>query len=100
MMSDVINLDDHRKAEPCVLHRDKTLTVFGREYVLTRTCWSGNPAGGWMSVRDASGAMMFVRAGDLPDATVVDLIGAWVDGHGVGRKEAARAAARCTGDLA
>ncbi|SDG60312.1 hypothetical protein SAMN05216338_1001875 [Bradyrhizobium sp. Rc2d] len=95
----MINIADHRKTEPRVVHRDKPLTVFGREYVVRRTSSSGNPAGGWFSVKDSQGEMLFVRAGDLPDAVIVDLIGAWTDGFGVGRKQAAKAAARGTGDI-
>ncbi|MHC2844833.1 hypothetical protein [Bradyrhizobium diazoefficiens] len=96
-MSDVIKLSDRRKPEPCVVHVDRTLIVLGREYVVRRTSWQGNKNGGWFSVRDADGEMLFVRAGDLPDARIVDLIGAWMDGYGVGRKAAARAAVRGTG---
>ncbi|MBP1294290.1 MULTISPECIES: hypothetical protein [Bradyrhizobium] len=99
-MSDVINLDDRRKTKPAVAHVDRVLTVFGREYGLRRTFWSSNPARGWLTVRDARGEMMFARVGDLPDATVVSLIEAWMDGYSVGRKEAARTAARGgTGDI-
>lgn len=45
--------------------------------------------------------MLFVRVGDLPDVMLSELIGVWMDGYGVGRKAAARAAARgYTGDIA
>lgn len=95
----VINIADHRKSEPGVVHVDRSLKVFGREYLVRRTSWQANKNGGWLSVRDSAGEMIFVRAGDLPDARIVDLIGAWVDGYGVGKKAAARAAVRFTGDI-
>lgn len=95
----VINISDHRKPKPAVVHVDRVLTVFGREYTLRRTSWGGNPASGWLSVKNSHGEMLFVRVGDLPDAIVADLIGAWVDGYAVGRKEAARDAVRLTGDI-
>lgn len=99
MMSDVIKLDDHRKPEPCVVHNDRAVTVWDREYNVRRTAWSGNPAGGWFTVRDAGGQMMFVRAGDLPDPYIRDLIMAWLDGNGVGRRHAL-AAKGYTGEIA
>ena len=97
----VIRLDDHRKApEPKTVHVDRTLTVFGREYTVTRSTWGNNKNGGWVRVRDGAGQMLCVRGGDVPDAQLVDMIGCWVDGYGVGRKEAATAAARgYTGDI-
>ncbi|TWI70525.1 hypothetical protein QIH77_03240 [Bradyrhizobium diazoefficiens] len=98
-MSEVIRLDDHRKApEPAVVHVDRVMTVFGRDYPVRRTSMNGRV--GWFSVRDPRGQMMFVKTGDLQDAQIVDMIGAWVDGYNVGRREAARAAVRGgTGDI-
>lgn len=93
----IINLEDHRKREPAVVHADRVMTVFGREYAVRRSSMNGRP--GWFSVRDDAGQMMFVRAGDLPDSLIFDLIGAWADGYPVGRKEAARAAVRLKGDI-
>lgn len=95
----VINIADHRNTELGVVHVDRTLTVFGREYLVKRTTWQGNKNAGWFSVRNTDGEMLFVRAGDLPDDRIVDLIGAWVDGYGVGKKAAARAAVCFTGDI-
>lgn len=100
MMTKVIHLDDHRKPEPCVVHRDSEMTVFGRTFTVRRTAWSGNPAGGWFTVRDDNGEMLFVRAGEMADVMVRELVMAWVDGFGVGRRQAAKAAARGTGDIA
>lgn len=96
----VIQLDDRPKSKPMVTHADRTLTVFGREYVVRRSTWGHNKNGGWFGVRDSDGRMLFVRGGDLPDSVISDLIGAWMDGYGVGRKEAARAAVRGKGDIA
>ncbi|MDA9411876.1 hypothetical protein [Bradyrhizobium sp. CCBAU 45384] len=96
----VINISDHRKPEPCVVHVDRTLVVFGREYTVRRSTWGNNKNGGWFGVRDSDGRMLFVRGGDLPDKVIADLIGCWVDGYGVGCTEAARAAVRATGDIA
>ncbi|WP_256805781.1 hypothetical protein [Bradyrhizobium sp. Bra64] len=99
-MSDVINLDKPSQAGGCRRSCDRTLTVFGREYSIRRSFFSSNPKSGWFSVRNAAGEIMFVRSGDLPDAMIVELIGCWIDGYGVGRKEAAKAAARgYTGDI-
>ncbi|QOZ66389.1 MULTISPECIES: hypothetical protein [Bradyrhizobium] len=96
----IINFADRRKTEPCVVDVDRTLVVHGREYTLRRSSWRGNKTGGWVGVRDSEGRMMFVRGGNPPDSLIVELIGAWVDGYGVGRKEAAKAAARgYTGDI-
>lgn len=99
-MSEVINIADHHKPEPCVVHVDRTLVVFGREYTVRRSSWQGNKNGGWFGVRDGARQMLFVRGGDLPDSVIVDMISCWVDGYGVGRKEAARAAVRGAGDIA
>lgn len=93
----VINLEDRRKREPAVVHVDRVLTVFGREYTVRRSSLNGRI--GWISVKDSRGQMLFVRGGDLPDSIVVDLIGAWVDGYNVGRREAGRAAVRGMGDI-
>ena len=95
-MSNIVNLNDLRsKPEPAVVHADRVMTVFGREYTVRRSSMNGRI--GWFSVRDGEGQMMFVRAGDLPDSQIADLIGAWADGYSVGRKEAARAAVRLKG---
>jgi len=94
----IINLDSHRKTEPAVVHADRKLTVLGHDYTARRSSMNGRI--GWISVKDARGQMLFVRAGDLPDSVLVDLIGCWMDGYSVGRREAARAAARgTTGDI-
>ena len=95
----IIQLDDHRTTKSRVTHQDRTLTVFGHEYVTRRHAWDGRKTGGWISVRNAAGEMLFVRAGDMPDSQLVDMIGCWMDGYSVGRKEAARAAVRGTGDI-
>ena len=96
----IIHLDDHRTTKSRVTHQDRTLTVFGHEYSVRRHAWDGRKTGGWISVRNAGGEMLFVRPGELPDAVIADLIGAWMDGYGVGRKEAAKAPARgYTGDI-
>jgi hypothetical protein len=100
MTADLIKLDDHRKPKPGVVHNERTLTVLDREYTVRRTAWSSNPAGGWFTVRHEAGVMLFVRAGDMPDAVIRDLIMAWMDGYGVGRREAARDAASGTGEIA
>ncbi|OSJ32552.1 hypothetical protein BSZ19_18550 [Bradyrhizobium japonicum] len=94
----VIKLDDHRKPKPTVVHNDRRITVLRSEYVVRRTSWEGNKNGGWFSVRDAHDSMLFVRAGDLPDKQIADLVMAWLDGRAVGRKQVL--AAKCyTGDI-
>ncbi|MHC2576575.1 hypothetical protein ACVI1J_001713 [Bradyrhizobium diazoefficiens] len=96
----VIRLDDHRKApEPKTVHVDRTLTVFGREYTIRRSTWGNNKIGGWVSARDRAGQILFVRGGDVADSVLVEMIGCWMDGYSVGKKEAARAAVRGTGDI-
>lgn len=87
-MTEVIRLDDHRKGEPMVLHNDRQITVLRSEYTFRRSSWQGNKAGGWISVRDAHDTVLFVRAGDIPDAQITDLVLAWLDGRAVGRKQA------------
>ncbi|MCS3893461.1 hypothetical protein M2171_002594 [Bradyrhizobium japonicum USDA 38] len=97
-MSDVIRLSDHRSKPETVAHRDRALKVLDCEYIVRRTSWVGNPAGGWFTVRDSRGEMMFMRAGDLPDSYISDLIMAWLDGRAVGRKQVL-AAKGYTGDI-
>lgn len=94
----VINLEDRRKREPMVLHNDRKITVLRSEYVVRRSSWHGNKTGGWISVRDAQDTVIFVRAGDLPDAQIADLVLAWLDGRAVGRRQAL-AAKGYTGDI-
>ncbi|WP_340672364.1 hypothetical protein [Bradyrhizobium ottawaense] len=85
----VIRLADHRKPpEPCVVHVDRRINVLGSEYVIRRTSWQGNKRGGWISVRDLHGTLLFIRLGDLPDSHIADLVMAWLDGRAVGRRQA------------
>ncbi|MCS3893433.1 hypothetical protein M2171_002566 [Bradyrhizobium japonicum USDA 38] len=97
---DVINLADRRpKPKPGVVHKDRTVTVWDRQFTVRRTAWSENKLGGWFTVRDASGTMLFMRAGDLPDDQIVNMIMAWIDGNSVGRRHAL-AAKGYVGDIA
>jgi hypothetical protein len=95
----VINIADHRKTEPCVVHNDRRITVLRSEYTVRRSSWQGNKSGGWISVRDAHDQVLFVRGGDLPDAQVCDLVMAWLDGRAVGRRQAMAAKGCNTGDI-
>ncbi|PDT88779.1 hypothetical protein CO669_18635 [Bradyrhizobium sp. Y36] len=95
-----INIADRRRTKSPVTHQDRKLKVSGREYTVRRSAWEGRAIGGWISVRDDKDEPLFVRGGDLPDAMIAELIAAWSDGYNVGRREAARAAARrYTGDI-
>jgi hypothetical protein len=86
-MSNVIDLDSHRKTEPQLLRSEKLMNVFGLDYVVRTSMWS-ETSKGFFTVTRLGGEMLFVRPAGIPDKQIADLIAAWVDGHGRGRAQA------------